>query len=161
VLPRDYAGQDCSIARSLEILGDRWTLLVVRCALGGITRFDDFRRHLDIADNVLANRLLRLTADGVLERRPYQERPIRHEYHLTDKGRELWPVLVSLVEWGDRHYAPNGPPRIIIHAECGGQVAQHLDCASCDAHLTMRDIATVEGAGAAKRTATVGTPPGS
>lgn len=152
MLPRDYATQDCSIARSLEVLGDRWTLLVVRCALGGITRFDDFRRHLGIADNVLADRLSRLTEEGVLARRRYQDRPVRHEYRVTRKGRELWPVLVALVEWGDRHYAPDGPPRVVVHAGCGGRVAHHLTCEACHARLGPRDIATVPGAGAGKRT---------
>jgi DNA-binding HxlR family transcriptional regulator len=161
VLPRDYATQDCSIARSLEVLGDRWTLLVVRCALAGVTRFDDFRRHLGIADNVLAGRLARLTDEGVLQRRLYQDRPVRHEYQVTAKGRELWPLLVALVEWGDRYYAPKGPPRVIIHSECGGRVTQHLACSACDAQFgSTSDIATLPGEGAGKRTA-VTTPSGS
>jgi DNA-binding HxlR family transcriptional regulator len=151
VLPRNYANQNCSIARSLEILGDRWTLLVVRCALVGVTRFDDFGRRLDIADNVLSDRLARLTDEGILERRAYQERPVRHEYLVTDKGRQLWPVLTALVDWGDRYYAPNGPPRILIHEHCGGQVLQHLVCGACDAHLSPGDISTRPGPGGGPR----------
>ena len=147
MLPRTYEQQECSIARSLEVLGDRWTLLVVRNALVGVTRFDDFRRGLDIADNVLSDRLARLTEEGILERRQYQHRPVRHEYVVTDKGRELWPVLSALVDWGDRYYAPNGPPRVLIHDQCGGQVLQHLTCAGCDATLTSGDISTRPGPG--------------
>jgi DNA-binding HxlR family transcriptional regulator len=148
VLPRDYATQNCSIARVLEIVGDRWTVLVVRSALAGATRFDDFRRRLEIADNVLADRLSRLTEEGILERRQYQDRPVRHEYLVTEKGRELWPILVAMVEWGDRYYAPDGPPRILYHDECGGQVLQHLTCAECDASVRPAEIATRPGPGA-------------
>ena len=153
MLPRDYATQNCSIARSLEVLGDRWTLLVVRCALVGVTRFDDFRRRLDIADNVLSDRLGRLTEEGILDRHQYQERPPRHEYVVTDKGRELWPVLTALVDWGDRYYAPHGPPRILIHDHCGGQVAQHLTCSVCETELTPSDISTRPGPGGGQRPA--------
>ena len=153
MLPRDYATQNCSIARSLEVLGDRWTLLVVRCALVGVTRFDAFRSRLEIAENVLSDRLSRLTEEGILERRQYQDRPPRHEYVVTDKGRELWPVLTALVEWGDRHYAPHGPPRLLIHDECGGPVVQNLTCATCNATLSPRDISTRPGPGAGSRAA--------
>lgn len=149
MLPRDYATQNCSIARVLEIVGDRWTILVVRSALaGGSTRFDDFRQRLAIADNVLSDRLSRLTEEGILERRQYQDRPVRHEYVVTEKGRELWPILVAMVEWGDRYHAPNGPPRILYHAECGGEVRQHLTCAHCGDPVPPAEIATRPGPGA-------------
>ena len=100
MLPRTYDGQNCSVARALEVLGDRWTLLVIRDAFLGVRRFDDFQRELGIARNVLADRLARLVDEGVLERRRYQERPERHEYRLTAKGLDLLPVTMSLHELG-------------------------------------------------------------
>src|SRR5215470_5562361 len=108
MLPKDYSGQNCSIARSLEVLGDRWTLLIVREALRGVKRFDGFAASLGVAKNVLADRLARLCAEGILERYLYQDRPARHGYRPTAKGWELYPVLVAMMEWGDRHYAPQG-----------------------------------------------------
>src|SRR5688500_9730788 len=97
MLPRTYEDQNCSVARALEVLGDRWTLLVVRDAFLGVRRFDDFQRSLGIARNVLADRLGRLVDEGVLERRRYQERPERFEYRLTPKGLDLLPVTMSLM----------------------------------------------------------------
>src|SRR5215218_9699954 len=105
VLHNTYAGQTCSIARALEVIGERWTILILRDAFLGIRRFDDFQRSLGIARNVLNARLQRLIDAGVLERRLYQERPLRYEYRLTQRGRDLWPALVSLMQWGDRHLA--------------------------------------------------------
>src|SRR4029453_4454726 len=91
---------------------ERWTLLVLRDVFLGIRRFDDFQRDLGVARNVLADRLARLVDEGILERRRYQERPERFEYRLTDKGRDLWPVIFALASWGDAHAAPDGPPRL-------------------------------------------------
>jgi DNA-binding HxlR family transcriptional regulator len=147
VLPRDYASLNCSIARTLEILGDRWTLLVVRNALVGMTRFDAFQNNLGLARNVLADRLARLTAEGILERVEYQSNPPRYEYRITDKGRDLWPVIVAIVGWGDAYYAPDGPPRVMMHAGCGGDVLQHMTCSHCQAVLRPTDIATRAGPG--------------
>ena len=111
MLGRTYEDQVCSIARSLEVLGERWTLLVVRDALLGLRRFDDFQRSLRIARNILTDRLARLVTAGVLERIPYQERPVRHEYQLTPMGYELAVPIIGLMHWGDRHFAtPAGPP---------------------------------------------------
>src|SRR3954454_8985125 len=121
VLPRTYDGQNCSIARTLELVGDRWTMLVVREAFLGRRRFDELADRLGIARNVLAARLARLVEEGVLERVRYQERPERFEYHLTAKGRDLWPVLMSLLQYGDRHYAPAAPPPEGTHRGCGGR----------------------------------------
>src|SRR6185437_16671788 len=101
--------QNCSIARALEVLGDRWTLLVIRDAFLGVHRFDDFQRDLGVARNVLSDRLARLVDEGLLERRRYQERPERFEYRLTEKGLDLFEVLAALMHWGDRWYAPAGP----------------------------------------------------
>jgi DNA-binding HxlR family transcriptional regulator len=151
MLGRSYDGQVCSIARSLEIVGERWTLLVLRDAFLGVRRFEDFQRSLGIARNVLTDRLGRLVDEGVLERRRYQERPERFEYRLTDKGIELWPVIVHLLKWGDRHYADDaGPPMVLAHRDCGGAVDERLDCARCGAALGPRDVvATPRGSVAA------------
>jgi DNA-binding HxlR family transcriptional regulator len=102
VLNRTYAGQDCSIARALEIVGERWTLLIVRDVLGGLRRFDELQQSLGIARNVLAVRLDRLVEEGVLDRVPYCERPPRYEYRLTRKGRDLEAALTALRRWGDQ-----------------------------------------------------------
>jgi DNA-binding HxlR family transcriptional regulator len=112
VLKRDYGGQNCSIARALEIVGERWTLLIVRDAFLGISRFDDFQESLGIARNVLAERLARLVDEGILERVRYSERPERYEYRLTPKGRELNVALAGLRQWGDR-YLSDRPPRVL------------------------------------------------
>src|SRR3954468_15276829 len=92
MLPRTYETQVCSVARALEVLGDRWTLLVLRDAFRRVRRFEDFQRSLGVARNVLTDRLTRLVDEGIMRRVPYQERPVRFEYRLTEKGRELWPV---------------------------------------------------------------------
>jgi len=148
VLPRTYADINCSIARTLEVVGDRWTLLVVRNALVGVSRFDDFQRSLAIAPNVLTDRLSRLTDSGVLERRQYTDRPARFEYVPTDKGRQLWPLLAAMVTWGDRYYAPSGAPRILLHDQCGGVLASELICASCRAPIAPDEVVTRDGPGA-------------
>jgi DNA-binding HxlR family transcriptional regulator len=132
VLQRDYPDQVCSIARSLEVVGERWTLLILRDAVLGIERFEDFQESLGIASNVLSNRLKLLCDEGVLARVPDPGRPGRPRYVLTDKGRELGPALIMLMKWGDRHYpTPSGPPRLTLHAGCGGTVGPDLRCERC------------------------------
>jgi DNA-binding HxlR family transcriptional regulator len=111
MLKRTYEGQNCSIARALGLVGERWTLLIIRDALLGLNRFDQFQESLGVARNVLADRLNRLVESGILERRAYSERPPRSEYRLTDKGRELAVPLIALMQWGDRHLSPE-PPRV-------------------------------------------------
>ncbi len=111
MLRREYEGQVCSIARALELVGDRWTLLIVRDLVLGLTRFDEFLESLGVASNVLTDRLNRLVDEGVVERIRYSERPERFEYRLTAKGRELGLVLLALMQWGDRHVSKK-PPRI-------------------------------------------------
>ena len=134
MLPRTYDSQVCSVARALEAIGDRWTMLVIRDAFLGVRRFDDFQRDLGVARNVLADRLGRLVDEGILERRRYQERPERFEYRLTEKGIDLWPVLVSLMKWGDRHApADDGPPTLVLHRDCGGEVDERFLCKKCGA----------------------------
>jgi len=132
VLHRTYPTQNCSIARALEVIGERWTLLIVRDAILGLRRFDDFQESLGVSTNVLASRLRGLCEEGILRRQSDIERPGRPEYVLTDKGRELAPALITLMKWGDRHYAgPAGPPRLTLHSGCGGTVSLTLECASC------------------------------
>ncbi len=111
MLKRTYEGQNCSIARALELVGERWTLLIVRDAFLGLRRFDEFQDSLGVARNVLAERLNRLVGEGILERNAYSERPPRFEYRLTEKGRDLAIPLLALMQWGDRHLSDK-PPRI-------------------------------------------------
>jgi DNA-binding HxlR family transcriptional regulator len=147
MLRRDYANQNCSLAGALEVIGERWTLLIVRNAFYGIRRFDDHQRWLGIARNVLQSRLTRLVDEGILSKQLYQERPPRYEYRLTQKGRDLWPVLVTLLQWGDRHAAGEGVPVLLRHKDCGGGIDAHLRCDSCGADLTARDVEPASGPG--------------
>jgi DNA-binding HxlR family transcriptional regulator len=150
VLHRTYEDQNCSIARSLELIGERWTILILRDVFLGLRRFDDFQRDLGVSRGILSDRLDRLVDAGILERRLYQERPERYEYRLTDKGLDLWPVTFSLLKWGDRYYAEHGPPRLIVHRGCGGEITERLRCAKCGADVTARDVQAVPGPGAVK-----------
>ena len=132
MLQRDYPDQTCSIARSLEVVGERWTLLIIRDAVLGIERFEEFQDSLGIATNVLANRLKLLCDEGVLERVPDEQRPGRPKYVLTAKGAELGPALLALMKWGDRHYpTPSGPPRLSLHVGCGGNIGADFHCNRC------------------------------
>lgn len=150
MLRNDYDGQVCSIARTLEIVGERWTMLVLRDVFLGLRRFDEIQADLGVARNVLTNRLDKLVDSGVLERHPYQERPVRHEYRLTEKGVDLWPVVVSMMQWGDR-YAPAGagPPVVLEHRGCGGALTAHRTCERCGKALGPRDVHAYAGPGAA------------
>src|SRR3954454_21248617 len=149
MLPRTYEDQNCSVARALEVLGDRWTLLVIRDAFVGVRRFDDFQRDLGVARNVLSDRLQRLVDEGLLERNRYQERPERFEYRLTEKGAALWRALVSLMKWGDRYYAPPaGPPRVVRHRDCGGEVTDRFTCERCGAQVEGDEVRLEAGPGA-------------
>ena len=142
MLKNTYEGQACSIARSLELIGERWTLLIVRDVFRGLRRFDEIQESLGIARNVLTNRLDRLVEEGIIEKRRYQERPPRHEYFLTEKGIDLWPVLVSLIKWGDKHepHAFDGlPPAIIRHKDCTGEIDDHFTCDECGERVWARD----------------------
>jgi DNA-binding HxlR family transcriptional regulator len=148
MLPRTYEDQNCSIARSLEVLGDRWTILVMRGAFMRVRRFEDFQRDLGIARNVLTDRLSRLVEEGILERVRYQDRPARFEYRLTEKGIDLWPMMMALLQWGDRYYpAEGGRPRIVRHRDCGGEVTRHLTCSKCGVELVPRDVVAEPGPG--------------
>ncbi|MGH2910921.1 MAG: winged helix-turn-helix transcriptional regulator [Solirubrobacteraceae bacterium] len=147
MLRSDYGTQNCSIARALELVGERWTLLVLREAFLGVRRFDAMQSKLGVARNVLSARLDRLVGEGILDKVPYSDRPLRHEYRLTDKGLDLWPVIIELLRWGDRYAAPNGPPIVIRHKECGGELGDRRACARCGAELTARDVRAEPGPG--------------
>jgi DNA-binding HxlR family transcriptional regulator len=129
MLGKDYQGQDCSLARSLEVVGERWTLLIVRDAFYGVRRFNDFQAHLDIPKAVLSGRLNGLVEHGILERRPDPHHAGRHVYELTAAGRDLWPALHALLAWGDRHRYPNS--RVFTHAACGTRLDASGVCATC------------------------------
>jgi DNA-binding HxlR family transcriptional regulator len=149
VLGNDYKTQTCSIAGALEVVGERWSLLIVRDVFLGLRRFDQIQSDLGIARNVLQARLQKLIDQGVLERSLYQERPPRHEYRLTEKGVELWPIVVSLMQWGDRYAPPpGGPPVLLEHRGCGGRVDEHRLCERCGARIGARDVRAQPGPGA-------------
>jgi DNA-binding HxlR family transcriptional regulator len=144
VLPSNYDTQDCSVARALEILGERWTLLIVRDALHGVTRYDDFLARLSAPTSTLARRLGQLVDAGIFTRHCYETRPPRYEYQLTARGRELATVIAALREWGDRHLSPDGPPAVYEHRGCGGTAITQMKCGSCGLQLHAKDIARTE-----------------
>jgi DNA-binding HxlR family transcriptional regulator len=149
VLGNDYKTQACSIAGALEVVGERWSLLIVRDVFLGLRRFDQIQSNLGIARNVLQTRLQRLVKQGVLQRSAYQQRPTRYEYRLTEKGLDLWPVVVSLMKWGDRHAPPPGGPAVVLeHRGCGGRVDDHRICERCGARVQARDARALPGPGA-------------
>jgi DNA-binding HxlR family transcriptional regulator len=149
MLGSDYENQTCSIAGALEVVGERWSLLIVRDVFLGLRRFDEIQADLGIARNVLQTRLTRLLDEDVLERSLYRERPKRYEYRLTEKGLDLWPTIVALMRWGDRHAAPEaGPPVVLEHRGCGGRVDEHCVCEKCGARLTVRESRALPGPGA-------------
>jgi DNA-binding HxlR family transcriptional regulator len=132
VLESEYPDQVCSVARALEVVGERWTLLILRDVFLGRTRFDEFAESLGITRTVLASRLRKLVDHGLLERSRYQERPDRYEYLPTAKALGLAPVVAHLMHWGDEHYPhPAGPPRRLLHSECGGELAVVCHCTRC------------------------------
>ncbi len=149
MLHRDYPALDCSVAKALEVIGERWSLLIVRSVMHGNRRFGEMQGSLGIARNVLSARLQRLIDEEILERRAYQESPPRYEYFLTEKGLDLWPALIALLHWGDR-YSPSGegPRRLIVHKECGGEVSERGICESCGKVLHARDARQLPGPGA-------------
>jgi DNA-binding HxlR family transcriptional regulator len=143
-----FQDMNCSIARSLEVIGEWWTLLILRDAFFGITRFDDFQARLGIARNVLAKRLDTLVDHGVLARRCYDEARARHDYVLTDKGRALWPVLVTIRQWGDEWVLGEGnEPVAMVHTTCGAQTTAVLTCDHCGEQLHGRAVRVVAGPG--------------
>lgn len=148
MLGKTYDTQVCSIARALEVVGERWSLLIVRDALfAGSTRFSDFQRRLGIATNILAQRLDGFVDAGIMQRHRYSEQPELHEYLLTEKGRDLAPALIALTEWGDRWAAPDGPPILFSHAGCGSAVRNEVTCAVCGRLDDPADVQVQPGPG--------------
>lgn len=146
-LGTDYAGQDCSLARALELVGERWTPLILRDAFYGVRRYRDFLAHLDIPRAVLAARLQALVEADVLQKVRYQQAPRRDEYVLTPKGRQLWPALYLLGQWGERHLSSVGPRRIYEHAACGTRLDSSGDCPACVVAVPPEDIDVRPGPG--------------
>jgi DNA-binding HxlR family transcriptional regulator len=146
----ELADQPCSVARSVAVIGDRWTLMILRDLFLGIRRFEDFERRLRISRSIIADRLRRLVDEGVLRKEAYQENPVRHEYRLTDKGRALHPVIMSIVHWGDTHYAGEaGPPLLHQHKACGCDFSPVLTCSECGDPVGARDVEVRTGPGSA------------
>lgn len=137
----------CSVAQCLEVVGDWWTMLIVRDAFLGVRRFDQLQSRLGISRNILHQRLSWLVEQGVLDKVPYSEHPPRFEYRLTPKGRDLWPVLNAMRQWGDKHAAPDGPPLQIVHKRCGKVTEAVLTCARCGERIGPRDVQAVAGRG--------------
>lgn len=133
--------EQCSLARTLAVIGDRWTLLILRDAFLKVRRFDEFQTRLGIARRVLTERLAGLVEDGVLEKVAYQDRPVRYDYRLTQKGLGLYPVILSLVHWGDAHYAgEDGPPVVHHHKACGHDFRSVLTCSACGEAVDPHDV---------------------
>ena len=149
----DVSHVNCSISRPLAFLGERWTLLVIKEAFLGVKRFEDMQRDLGVARNVLADRLQKLLGEGILERRRYEERPPRFEYKLTAKGRDLYPVIVSIMRWGDRYTAEGGAPVRLIHEPCGHEAEPKLVCSHCGEEIDPREMRPEAGPGALRETA--------
>jgi DNA-binding HxlR family transcriptional regulator len=140
----DYSKETCSIAATLEVVGDPWTLLILRDAFRGVRRFEQWQEQLGVARNVLASRLRSLVEHGVLETRLYSERPPRHEYVLTAKGRALSPVLLTMAEWGDQHvYGVGKGPVHFVHKTCGHDFHPKLACEACGEIVDGRDLSRV------------------
>jgi len=131
----------CSVARCLSVVGDRWTLLILRDAFLGTRRFEDFQAHLGVTRHRLADRLRKLVDHEILDRVRYQERPERFEYRLTEKGRDLYPVIVSLMRWGDRWMAgEEAPPVQLVHRSCGHAMTPALTCPECGEIVELHDV---------------------
>lgn len=131
---------ECSVARTLDVIGDKWSLLILRDAFYGVRRFEDFRLDLGVARNILTDRLNKLVGHGVLERVPYEERPPRYEYRLTAKGRDLLPVLLVMMRWGDRWEAEDRVPTTLTHTRCGNEVHAKATCSACGEELRLGEL---------------------
>ncbi len=143
--------ENCTVQRTLDLIGEKWSMLVLRDAMNGVRRFDDFRRHVGLSEAVLADRLRKLVAAGILETVPYREpgHRTRHEYRLTRKGWDLWPVMIALKQWGDRYTAdPEGAPLEVRHRDCGEQVEAVVICSGDHGPLVPRQAYTRPGASA-------------
>lgn len=137
----DLAKEPCSVARSVAVIGDRWTLLILRDCFLGVRRFDAFQARLGISRTIIAERLKLLTDEGVLKRVAYQQNPTRFEYRLTEKGFDLYPVVLAIVSWGDRHYDDGrGPPILRRHKGCGCDFQPVTTCSECGEPVEARAV---------------------
>ena len=149
MLGRMYERENCSAARALELVGERWSLLIIRnAAFAGMTRFSEFERRLGVAPNVLAKRLTDFVAEGLMEVDDPDAGSRGRSYRLTPKGRELGEVVMALTAWGDRWAAPDGPPVLYEHDGCGGTVTTTTVCTACDQHPDVAEVAACPGPGA-------------
>lgn len=143
---REIGETTCSVARTLSVIGDRWTLLILREAFLRTRRFDDFQAHLGLTRHVLTDRLNTLVDEGVFERVRYQDRPSRFEYRLTEKGLDLYPIVVGLTRWGDRWMAgEDGAPVELVHRDCGHTMLPELGCPECGGPVNARNVETRPG----------------
>jgi len=149
---KSFGTMQCPIARSLERVGEWWSILILRDAFHGLTRFDQFQKSLDIAPNILTRRLNALVASGLLERRRYSARPPRFEYVLTERGRDFRPVLLALLTWGNKHFAPEGPSVVVIDTETGKPVEAVMVDRASGAVLAAPRFRTAAGPAADERT---------
>lgn len=133
-------GRQCSIARTQVLIGDWWSGMLIREAFFGVHRFDEFRANLSAATNILSGRLARLVDHGILSHTGYQDRPVRYEYRLTEKGLDLYTVPLAMIMWGDRWKSPDGPLITLIHKPCGHQLVGELSCGSCAEPITRADV---------------------
>lgn len=150
---REMDTRICPIHRTLALIGDKWTILVIRDAANGVRRFDDFRRHVGLSEAVLSDRLKRLVAEGIFETREYQEpgQRRRNEYRLTSKGWDLFPVLIALMQWGDEHLtAPGDEPWTLEHTGCGHRARAEVVCTHDGERLTPRETRLAPGPGLAR-----------
>ena len=145
-----FQGINCSVAQTLEVVGEWWTMLIIRDAFLGVTRFDRFQARLGISRNILTDRLDDLVDRGVLERHPYQENPVRYDYTLTDKGQDLWLVLAAMRQWGDKWAAPGGAPVVLSHDSCDHLSEVVPTCSHCGETLLPGARKVLPGPGASR-----------
>lgn len=149
---RDFPRDSCSVASTLEVIGERWTMHVLREAFVGVRRFEDFRRNIGVARNILSDRLNTLVAGGILRRELYSERPPRYEYRLTRKGVDLYGILIELMKWGDRWTpSPEGPAVVLRHRDCGALIEPVLACPECGKAVHAWDLEALPGPATTKR----------
>lgn len=144
---KSFAAMHCSVAQCLEVVGEWWSMLILRDAFLGVTRFDQFQERLGISRNILSQRLSRLVDEGILDKLAYSEHPPRYDYRLTAKGRDLWPLLTAMRQWGDKYAAPEGPPLQVLHKGCGKVSQAVMTCSVCGERLNARDVRAVAGPG--------------
>ena len=148
----DWDRDNCAVGNTMAVIGERWTLLVLREAFLGVRRFEQLQRNTGVARNILSDRLNTLVAHGVLRREAYQERPVRYEYRLTAKGLDLYPILITLMAWGLRHAMDDSEPTMVLqHKTCGSTSMPHLACPDCGERVEAREMRALPGPGATLR----------